>query len=155
MRKDFTVFWEGVLAIVGNLVAVAALALMGVMMLCGCQSRRAERVYVPVESVRVVHDSVGVSRSLLDRIVERDTVREYMCGDTVFVDRVQWRVREKAVHDTVERVRRDSVAVAVPYEVRVAAELSAWERFKLSSWGLMAGVLAGLALWHWLRWKRG
>ena len=85
---------------------LAAVALMVMAGLAGCSSRT---VYVPVESVRVLHDSVRVSSALRDRVMERDTVRERVSGDTVYMEVTRWRWRDREMHDTVWHTNTDTL----------------------------------------------
>ncbi len=126
----------------GNFLYVAVCFLS--VLMCCCSPKT---VYVPVE--RAVHDSVFISTSLLDRIVERDTVREYSSGDTVFVNVTRWRWRDREIHDTVMTDRVDSVPV--PYEVRVPVpverKLTAWEKVRLRTWWAVTAALVASLMW--------
>lgn len=74
----------------------------------------ARNVYVPVETVRVVRDSVRAVRASADTLLGRDSVFVGMRGDTVVREVYRWRTRSRTLTDTVVRVRRDTVSVVVP-----------------------------------------
>lgn len=104
-----------------------------------------KKVYVPVERVRVLRDTLYGSRLSADTLVVRDSVVLDRGGDTVRERRVRelWRLR--TVRDTVRSASRDTVSeprvVEAPGErprsFRVkAAEAAGWSA---------AGALAALA----------
>lgn len=76
---------------------------------CGC----ARRVYVPVERVGMVRDTVLVAARVADTLAVRDTVRVEVSGDTVREWRVRERERTVVRADTLWRVRADTVCLTV------------------------------------------
>lgn len=98
------------------------------------------RVYVPVETVRTEYKDRVLSQARIDSVFQRDSVSVFISGDTVRIekwrDRIKYRDRE--VHDTLMRVRRDSVAVPYPVE----RKLTRWEQAKMDMGGVAMGGLA-------------
>ena len=122
--------WLGWAVIVG----LAATILLG-----GCSPRI-------VEHIRYQHDTTYVERIRVDSVVRRDSVYIRERGDTVYIYREQVRDRWRLVHDTIDRVRVDSVAVECTKVVEVEKPLSAWKRAKMAAfWWLLAGVVVLLA----------
>lgn len=98
------------------------------------------RMYVPVETVRTEYKDRVLSQARIDSVFQRDSVSVFISGDTVRIekwrDRIKYRDRE--VHDTLMRVRRDSVAVPYPVE----RKLTRWEQAKMDMGGVAMGGLA-------------
>lgn len=73
----------------------------------------------------VQHDSIHV----------RDSVyfHEYVKGDTVYKEKTRWMTewRERLKIDTIYKSKTDSVPVPFPIEVKVPAELSKWQSFRI------------------------
>ena len=73
----------------------------------------------------VLHDSIHV----------RDSVyfKEYTKGDTVYQEKTRWMTewRERLKTDTIYKAKTDSVSVPFPIEVKVPAELSKWQSFRI------------------------
>jgi hypothetical protein len=74
----------------------------------------------------VQHDSIHV----------RDSVyfREYVKGDTIYKEKTRWLTewRERLKIDTIYKSKTDSVPVPYPVEVKVPAELSRWQSFRIT-----------------------
>ena len=68
------------------------------------------RIYVPVESVREVHDTVRIDTASRradiiirrDSVIVRDSIAVAINGDTVIREVWRWRERVREVHDTVK-----------------------------------------------------
>lgn len=115
----------------------------------GCSSVR----YVPVEAIR--RDSVYITQIRIDSVVDRDSVyiKEWAKGDTVFIDKVKWKFRDRwrQTVDTLQVVRVDSVQVPYPVEKK----LSKWQSFKQDIGGLAIGLVISavivFAVWWLIR----
>lgn len=126
------------------LILLAALALMG------CKTVR----YVPMETVKT--DTIWQKQVVMDSVRVHDSVyvKEWMKGDTVYVDRAVWHtaIQERLRADTVYRNRVDSVAVPYPVE----KQLTKWQRIRMDfgGWamGLLVLSLVVMALRNRLRW---
>ena len=84
-----------------------------------------------------------------DTIITRDSVyiREWMKGDTVFVDRFRDRyVYRDRWRDSI-RVQVDSFAVERVKEVQVEKPLSAWKRAKIGAFWWLVSALILCAGW--------
>ena len=107
-------------------------------LLPGCSPRIIEKV-VYQRDTTVVHRR--------DSIVRRDSiyVKEWMKGDTVYIDRF----RDKYIYkdrwrDSI-RIVRDSVAVETIKEIKVDKPLSAGQKAKIGAfWWLLCGLAACL-----------
>ena len=105
---------------------------------CSLLSPRIQEKVIVLRDTTVVHHR--------DSVFPRDSVyvKEWVKGDTVFVekykDRLVWRDRWR---DSI-RVVRDSVAVETIKEVKVERPLNAWQRFKIGGfWWLLALAAIG------------
>lgn len=107
--------------------------------LCSCRTREVVReVPVVVERVMERHDTVH----RVDSVVWRDSVYQFVKGDSVLIER--WHTRWRVSHDTVRVVRRDSVPVVTETtvtEVREVNVLHWWQRLLM----LLGGIGTGLA----------
>lgn len=95
------------------------------------------RVYVPVETVRTEYKDRVQVETRIDSVFQRDSVSVFISGDTVRIERWRDRIkyRDLEVHDTLIRVRRDSVAVPYPVE----RKLTRWEQAKMDFGGMAMG----------------
>ncbi len=112
--------------------------------------------YVPV--VEHHTDTLRVVQHHRDSIYLHDStfVREYIQGDTVRIITEMWhtKYRDRLKTDTVYRSRTDSVPVPYPVVKEVAAELSAWQKFRLHLANILlmtVGLFAGLKIYRRLR----
>ena len=96
----------------------------------------------PVETVRVQHDTVQVHHR--DSSHHRDSiyVREWVKGDTVFVDRFRDRYLYRDRWRDSIIVKRDSVAVESVKEVKVEKPLTGWQRFRIGGFWWLLGLAA-------------
>ena len=104
-----------------------------------CSPRIIEKV-VSQRDTTVVHHR--------DSIFRKDSVyvKEWMKGDTVYIDRFRDRYIYKDRWRDSIRVVRDSVAVETIKEVKVEQPLSWWQKARIGSfWWLLAGLVACLA----------
>ena len=114
--------------------------LLAVMICAGCSPKIIERVVVQRDTTTVHHR---------DTTYRRDSIyiREYMKGDTVYIDRYMDRyVFRDRWRDSVT-VRVDSVAVERIKEVKVEKPLSWWKRVKIGAFPWLLLAVAGLLLW--------
>ena len=111
--------------------------LFSAIILVGCTTTK----YVPVENVKV--DSIYVAKIERDSIFERDSVFVAVKADTVFFSRVQYRYRDRIVHDTISVQCSDTVTKVIEVE----KSLSYWQQKKIQMaeaifW--LAPLLAGV-----------
>ena len=116
------------------------------------------RIYVPVESVREVHDIVRLDTASRradiiirrDSVIVRDSVAVIINGDTVVREVWRWRERVREVHDTVRvataasRDTSHSDTAKTAQVVEVEKPLTWWQRVQI--WlGRVAVTAAALA----------
>lgn len=84
-----------------------------VLIFCGCTSTK----YIPVETVRdVYHNTTDTIRDSISHTVY---VNQYVIGDTVYNDKVEYLYKDRwRVHDSIV-IQRDSI----PYPVEVIKEV--------------------------------
>ena len=117
--------------------------LLAMIVLCaGCSSlwKAREKVVIQRDTTTVHHR---------DTTYRRDSIyiREYMKGDTVYVDRYRDRyVFRDRWRDSVT-VKVDSVAVERIKEVKVEKPLSWWKRVKIALFPWLLLATAGLLVW--------
>lgn len=115
-NKDFIKFETGLICM--------ALALL-LFAFCSCTKTE----YITVEKVRT--DTTYVAKVQKDSIWLHDSifVKEWMAGDTVYRDRIQWHTKyvSKLVHDTLVQHQVDSIPVPYPITEYVEKKLSTWQ----------------------------
>ena len=105
-----------------------------------------------IERVVVQRDTTTVHTR--DTMFRKDSIyiREYMRGDTVYIDRYRDRyVYRDRWRDSVA-VRVDSVAVETVKEVKVERRLTWWQRFRLWAFWWLLGAALLLAGWTFRKW---
>ena len=105
-----------------------------------------------VERIVVQHDTTTVHHR--DTTYRRDSVyiREWMQGDTVYVDRFRDRyVFRDRWRDSI-RVVRDSALVEHIKEVKVEKELSWAQKAKIGAFPWLLLAVIGAALWIFRKW---
>lgn len=152
-RKESEIHGTGE-RIAWTVLTLTVIALFAMLIFCGGCSRK---VYVPVERTEVRTDTLWKTLERVDTVIDRDTVQTYVRGDSVIVERVRWRVRVRERHDTVYKVRTDSVSVPVPYPVETVKEvekpLSWWQKtLQVLGWLSVTGI--ALTVFLCLRKKR-
>lgn len=129
-------------------------ATLAALLLClaGCKTK--ERV-VMVETVRT--DTTYITQQQRDSIYVHDSVyvSEQQTGDTITRTISKWSVkfRDRAVHDTIYKVRTDSVPYPVEVTEFVPAPLTWWQQTRLHLANIVLYALAifaavyGVRLW--------
>lgn len=100
--------------------------------------------YVPIETVRI--DTLHHTAIRVDSIKQTDSIhiKEYMRGDTTYIDRTKYVYRDR-VHNVTDTVMQTKIEEKqVPYPVE--KKLSKWEQFKIDMGEVMIGVIAALAI---------
>ena len=115
--------------------------LLILLMLSGCRSIR----YVPVIEHRT--DSLYITKYVRDSIYLQDSTSVKDMGDTVTIEKWHTKYIHRYVHDTVYIATHDTVPRPYPVEVKVPAELSWWQRVRMTLGEVFIGVLVlGLVL---------
>ena len=115
--------------------------LFSAIILVGCTTTK----YVPVENVKV--DSIYVAKIERDSIFERDSVFVAVKADTVFFSRVQYRYRDRIVHDTISVQCSDTITKVIEVE----KSLSYWQQKKIQVAEVilcLAPLLAGVIIFR-------
>lgn len=125
------------------------------------------RIYVPVESIREVHDTVRIDTASRradiiirrDSIIIRDSVAVVINGDTTVREVWRWRERVREVHDTVRvataasRDAKHTDTAKTAQVVEVEKPLSWWQRVQICL-GRVAMTAAALAAVWWIYRRR-
>jgi len=119
----------------------AAVFLLILLMLSGCRSIQ----YIPVIEHRT--DSLYITKHIRDSIYLQDSTFIKDGGDTVTIEKWHTKYISRYVHDTVYIATHDTVPSPYPVEVRVPADLSWWQRVRMTLGEVFIGVLVlGLVL---------
>ena len=120
-------------AIIGMIIYIISACIIA-LIFCGCTTTR----YIPVETVRdVYHNTTDTIRDSISHTVY---VNQYVKGDTIYNDRVEylykdrWRVRDSIV------ILRDSVAYPVEVIKYVEKPVTPWHNYLIIS-ALVLAVL--------------
>lgn len=125
-----------------------ALAALVCLVFATVSCRTIKTVEVPV----YVHDTTEVTKYVHDSTFIENTIKEYIKGDTCFVERWHTKYKEKTVHDTTFVYREVPIEVPTTEYVEVERELTWWQRalmclgacFVISVLWLVAILLLGL-----------
>jgi hypothetical protein len=128
--------------------------LLAVLLLSSCTTTE----YVTVPELHT--DTLMVTQHSRDSIYVHDSiwVNQWQAGDTIYRERTKWRTQyvERLSHDTIYKSKTDSVPKPYPVEVKVPANLSWWQTFRLhvGDIALVAlGILALLCIARWRKWQ--
>lgn len=100
------------------------------------------------ERVMIEHktDTLRITKHQRDSIWMHDSVyvSEKQLGDTVWVEVARWRTRYviRETHDTLYNSHTDSIPIPYPVEVKVPAEISRWQRWKMNMGLVFIGIMA-------------
>ena len=128
--------WETLVVLLG-VVLVCVLLLVGA---SGCSPRI-------VEHVIYQRDTTYIEKVRVDSVYNRDSVFIREKGDSVFIYRERIRDRWRLVHDTITRVKVDSVAVERIREVEVVQPLPAWKSAQIRAFWPLVLLVVLLVLW--------
>lgn len=109
-------------AIIGMIIYIISACIIA-LIFCGCTSTR----YIPVETVRdVYHNTTDTIRDSISHTVY---VNQYVKGDTVYNDRVEYIYKDRwKVHDSVV-IQRDSIPYAVEVIKEVEIPVTPWHNY--------------------------
>lgn len=100
----------------------------------------------------VKHDTTIISVRDSIHHYERDSIFIKEKGDTVYKYVEKWRYRDRWHHDTLVRVRVDSVAVIQQQIVEVPKPLSEWQKFQIGGFWCLCGAVLLLLAWCTRKW---
>ena len=128
--------------------------LLAVLLLGSCTTTK----YVTVPEVHT--DTLMVTQHSRDSIYVHDSiwVSEQQRGDTILLTTTKWLTKyvERLSHDTIYKSKTDSVPQPYPVEVKVPADLTWWQRFRLHTGDIalaVLGILTLLAIARWRKWQ--
>lgn len=111
------------------------------MLLCSCGATRVQTQTI------YVRDTTYVSKVQVDSVYKRDSVFVKEKGDTIYKYVERYRDRYKFLRDTIYRYKVDSVYVDKERVVKVEKQLTAWQRFKMRGFWILAAVIGGYLVW--------
>ena len=98
----------------------------------------------PSDRIITQRDTTIINRRDSIRLRDSIYVREWVKGDTVFVDRIRDRYLYRDRWRDSIIVKHDSLTVETTKEVKVERPLNAWKRFKIGGfWWLLALAAVG------------
>ena len=112
-----------------------------VLLLCSCGATRVQTQTI------YVRDTTYVSKVQVDSVYKRDSVFVKEKGDTIYKYVERYRDRYKFLRDTIYRYKVDSVSVDKERVVKVEKQLTAWQRFKMRGFWILAAVIGGYLVW--------
>ena len=113
-----------------------AAVLLVLLLLTGCRT-----VTEVVEVERVRTDTVYKTKTEKEYVFRHDSIHIREHGDTLYIDRTHTIYKDKAVHDTVRELLRDSIHYPVPVPEYVERELTWWQRTRMTLGDLSLIVL--------------
>ena len=126
--------------------------LLAVWLLGSCTTTK----YVTVPEVHT--DTLRVTQHQRDSIYVHDSiwVNQWQAGDTIYRERTKWRTQyiERLSHDTIYRSKTDSIPTPYPVEVKVPADLSWWQTFRLHVGDIALAVLGITILLMVAKWRK-
>lgn len=120
-----------------ELVAFALLSLL--VTSCGAARVQTQTIYV--------RDTTYISKVQVDSVYKRDSVFVKEKGDTIYKYVERYRDRYKFLRDTIYRHKVDSVYIDRERVVKVEKELTAWQRFRLRGFWILAAMVGGFVVW--------
>nr|DAH39131.1 MAG TPA: Prokaryotic membrane lipoprotein lipid attachment site [Caudoviricetes sp.] len=116
-----------------------------VLLLCSCGAARVQTQTI------YVRDTTYISKVQVDSVYKRDSVFVKEKGDTIYRYVERYRDRYKFLRDTIYRYKVDSVYVDKERVVKVEKELTAWQRFRLRGFWVLAAAVAAIGFWKFRR----
>lgn len=89
--------------------------------------------YVPVDTVRTEYKFID--RVQHDSIYQKDSIRYYIHGDTVFADKYYYLYKYLFINKTDSFIKTDTINIPYPVE----RKLTRWEQVKMDFGGLALG----------------
>lgn len=122
--------------LVSFLSELVSFALLAVLVTsCGAARKQIETIYL--------RDTTYISKVQVDSVFRRDSVFVKEKNDTIYIYKEKVRDRYRLLRDTVYRHKVDSVYIDKIREVKVEKELTAWQRFRLRGFWILAAIIGG------------
>ena len=120
-------------AIIGMIIYIISACIIA-LIFCGCTTTK----YIPVETVRdVYHNTTDTIRDSISHTVY---VNQYVKGDTIYNDRVEYLYKDRwKVHDSIV-IQRDSIPYPVEVIKEVEIPVTPWHNYLIIG-GLFLTVL--------------
>lgn len=116
-----------------------------VLLLCSCGAARVQTQTI------YVRDTTYISKVQVDSVYKRDSVFVKEKNDTIYIYKEKVRDRYKFLRDTIYRYKVDSVYVDKERVVKVERQLTAWQRFKMRCFWVLAAAVAAIGFWKFRR----
>lgn len=116
-----------------------------VLLLCSCGAARVQTQTI------YVRDTTYISKVQVDSVFRRDSVFVKEKNDSIYIYKEKVRDRYRLLRDTVYRHKIDSVYIDRVREVKVEKELTAWQRFRLNGFWVLAAAVAAIGFWKFRR----
>lgn len=109
-------------AIMGMIIYIISACIIA-LIFCGCTTTK----YIPVETVRdVYHNTTDTIRDSISHTVY---VNQYVKGDTVYNDRIEYLYKDRwKVHDSIV-IQRDSIPYPVEVIKEVEKPVTSWHNY--------------------------
>lgn len=125
------------MSFLAELVSFALLAVL--VTSCGAARKQIETIYL--------RDTTYISKVQVDSVFRRDSVFVKEKNDTIYIFKEKVRDRYRLLRDTVYRHKVDSVYIDKVREVKVEKELTAWQKFRLDGFWILAAIVGGYLVW--------
>lgn len=130
-------FLSELVSFLSELVTFALLAVL--VTSCGAAKKQVETIYL--------RDTTYISKVQVDSVFRRDSVFVKEKNDTIYIYKEKVRDRYRLLRDTVYRHKVDSVYIDKVREVKVEKELTAWQKFKMNGFWILAAIVVGYLVW--------
>lgn len=110
---------------------------------CGAARKQIETIYL--------RDTTYISKVKVDSVFRHDSVFVKEKNDTIYIYKEKVRDRYRLLRDTVYRHKVDSVYIDRVREVNIEKELTAWQRFRLNGFWILAAIVAAIGFWKFRR----
>lgn len=140
-KIQLVTFLAELVSFLSGLVSFALLAVLATS--CGAARKQIETIYL--------RDTTYISKVQVDSVFRRDSVFVKEKNDTIYIYKEKVRDRYRLLRDTVYRHKVDSVYIDKVREVKVEKELTAWQRFRLRGFWILAAAVAAIGFWKFRR----
>lgn len=137
-RIQLVTFLAELVSFLSGLVAFALLAAL--VTSCGAARKQIETIYL--------RDTTYISKVQVDSVFRRDSVFIKEKNDTIYIYKEKVRDRYRLLRDTVYRHKVDSVYIDKVREVKVEKQLTAWQKFKINGFWILAAIVGGYCVWR-------
>jgi len=127
-------------------IAGCVLAIIAGLIFCAALGSCTTTKYVPV--IEHHTDTLWQNRVQIDSVYLKDSTHVSEKGDAVRIDHFLTKFIKKEVHDTIYISKTDSVPAPYPVDVKVPAELSWWQSFRMTLGSIMLiAMVIAVGVW--------